>query len=136
MDLSYIQGPVHGSLVAAQLIDVSVRAESVREYAVHCMLGLLLDSNLFMGQSQTTISNVLYAAGWIVGEYADNLAKHAGEVSRLLEHSISQISWVWGSTRDLVGFGAVHFHPVLIVIRRCVTVIKTGEWRWVGHGGG
>lgn len=93
VDLSYIQGPVHGSLVAAQLIDVSVRAESVREYAVHCMLGLLLDSNLFMGQSQTTISNVLYAAGWIVGEYADNLAKHAGQVSRSFEHTVTNPDW-------------------------------------------
>lgn len=78
VDLSYVQGPLHGPKVAAQLIDVSVRAESVRAYAVKCMLGLLLDANLFLGQSQTTISNVLYAAGWLVGEYAEYLDNSDG----------------------------------------------------------
>lgn len=90
VDLSYIQGPVHGSLVAAQLIDVSVRAEAVREYAVKCMLGLLLDANLFMGQSQTTVANVLYAAGWIVGEYADHLAKIDGDLLPSTHHGGEQ----------------------------------------------
>jgi AP-3 complex subunit delta-1 len=74
VDLAYVQGPVHGPLVAAQLIDVSVRAEVVRGYAVRCMLGLLRDSSdLFLGQSQATMAHVLYAAGWIIGEYADQL---------------------------------------------------------------
>jgi len=38
------------------------------------MLGLLLDGSLFLGESQTTISNVLYAAGWLIGEYAEHLS--------------------------------------------------------------
>jgi hypothetical protein len=80
VDLSYVQGPVHGPLVAAQLIDVAVRADSVRDYAVKCMLGLLLDGGLFIGQSQTTISNVLFAAGWIVGEYSSLLPAHETKV--------------------------------------------------------
>lgn len=79
VDLAYVQGPVHGPLVAAQLIDVAVRAEAVRGYAVRCMLGLLLDaSGLFLGQSQATMAHVLYAAGWIVGEYATHLPAQAG----------------------------------------------------------
>jgi hypothetical protein len=80
VDLSYVQGPVHGPMVAAQLMDLAVRAEGVREFAVRCMLGLLLEPNLYLGQSQTTMQNVLYAAGWIIGEYADLLPKHATEV--------------------------------------------------------
>jgi hypothetical protein len=79
VDLAYVQGPVHGPLVAAQLIDVAVRAEAVRDYAVRCMLGLLLDaSGLFLGQSQATMAHVLFAAGWIVGEYAAHLPAQAG----------------------------------------------------------
>lgn len=79
VDLAYVQGPVHGPLVAAQLIDVAVRAEAVRGYAVKCMLGLLRDSSeLFLGQSQATMAHVLYAAGWIIGEYADKLPRQGG----------------------------------------------------------
>ena len=96
VDLSYVQGPVHGPLVASQLIDVTVRAEGVRDYAVKCMLGLLLDANLFMGQSQTTISNVLYAAGWIIGEYADHLPLQSKEV-RI--RPLARVIWYWWKER-------------------------------------
>ena len=40
------QGSKHGDTLALQLMDVSLRVEEVREYAVHKAVGLLLDQSL------------------------------------------------------------------------------------------
>lgn len=40
------QGSKHGDALALQLMDVSLRVEEVREYAVHKAVGLLLDRSL------------------------------------------------------------------------------------------
>ncbi|KAJ3271191.1 AP-3 complex subunit delta-1 [Terramyces sp. JEL0728] len=69
VDLSYFPGVEAGSLIRDQLIDVCVRAKEVRQYAVTTLTPLLSDKTLVTGKSNT---QVLYAAAWICGEYAES----------------------------------------------------------------
>jgi len=71
VEMSMVPGTSHGTLMARQLMDVSVRVASVRPFAVESMIGMLLDRRLVNGPGQKTIFEVLYAAAWIVGEYAN-----------------------------------------------------------------
>ncbi|KAG5186742.1 Clathrin/coatomer adaptor, adaptin-like protein [Tribonema minus] len=68
-----------GALLASQLIDVALRVESVRAFAVEAMAGLLLES---MGGSSVNLNSnlteVLLAAAWIVGEYGAHVGKIRG----------------------------------------------------------
>ena len=61
----------HGKEVADQLIEVALRVEGVRAYAVDAMLSLLLDNQLVLTQARVTVCEVLKAAAWIVGEYCE-----------------------------------------------------------------
>ncbi|CAH1718749.1 unnamed protein product [Chironomus riparius] len=64
-------GSKHGSVIADQLLDVTIRVESVRKFSVNEMINLI---NSFPSSSQTsTMYEVLYAASWIVGEFANQL---------------------------------------------------------------
>lgn len=64
-------GSKHGTVIAEQLLDVTIRVESVRKFSVSEMLNLI---NSFPCSSQTsTMYEVLYAAAWIVGEFNDQL---------------------------------------------------------------
>lgn len=46
--LSFVwKGSKHGAALALQLMDVSLRVEEVREYAVHKSVGLLLEPHLY-----------------------------------------------------------------------------------------
>lgn len=73
LELSVMKGSKHGKEVAEQLIDVSLRVDTVRPYAVDSMISMLLNEKLFLGQARFTVSEVLKAAAWIVGEYSDIL---------------------------------------------------------------
>ncbi|KAG5684600.1 hypothetical protein PVAND_013825 [Polypedilum vanderplanki] len=64
-------GSKHGSVIADQLLDVTIRVETVRKFSVNEMVNLI---NSFPCSSQTsTMYEVLYAAAWIVGEFTDQL---------------------------------------------------------------
>ena len=98
--LTHIRGSKHGSLIAEQLVDVTMRvkvrrapiaacasasvsvsrhnsararAQPVRKFAVQSMVLLLLDPKVMIGQGLLTIADVLCAACWITGEYASFL---------------------------------------------------------------
>lgn len=59
-----------GSVIATQLLDVSIRVQAVRAFAVTEMT-TLLDTFPFPATAQNgTMFEVLYAAAWIVGEFA------------------------------------------------------------------
>lgn len=65
-------GSKHGSVIADQLLDVTIRVESVRKFSVNEMVTLI---NAFPCSSQTsTMYEVLYSAAWLIGEYADQLS--------------------------------------------------------------
>lgn len=61
----------HGAIIAGQLLDVVVRVQAIRGFAVNEM-STLLDTYSITSQSNT-MCEVLYAAAWIVGEYSSYL---------------------------------------------------------------
>jgi AP-3 complex subunit delta-1 len=73
--MSSLHGTAHDELIASQITDVAIRVIPVREFAVTSLAALLLESDLAMGKSKATISQVLRAAAWIVGEYVVPRAK-------------------------------------------------------------
>eukprot|EP01038_Epipyxis_sp_PR26KG_P013128 gene13128-17595_t len=79
LKLAIVQGTKHGHEVADQLIEICLRVDSVRPYAVESMLSMLLNDNLILGQARTTVSEVLKAAAWIVGEYSDIVTNIAND---------------------------------------------------------
>lgn len=72
----------HGSVIADQLLDVTIRVESVREFSVKEMSGLI---DAFPCSSQTsTMYEVLYAAAWIIGEFGGHLEDPENTLKMLL----------------------------------------------------
>merc|ERR1711971_775526 len=69
-------GTKHGKLLAKQMMDVAIRVSSIRSFAVSQMALLVENHTVLLGNSSTnsTASEVLYAASWICGEFAEHLA--------------------------------------------------------------
>uniref|UniRef100_A0A182KBD6 AP-3 complex subunit delta n=1 Tax=Anopheles christyi TaxID=43041 RepID=A0A182KBD6_9DIPT len=65
-------GSRHGRLIAAQLLDVAIRVQAVRKFAVNEM-ATLLETYPVTAAPNGTMQEVLYAAAWIVGEFASHL---------------------------------------------------------------
>lgn len=64
----------HGSVIATQLLDVAIRVQAVRSFAVKEMTSML--NNFPVGSSRhsgSTMFEVMYAAAWIVGEFSVHL---------------------------------------------------------------
>lgn len=75
-----------GSVIATQLLDVSIRVQAVRGFAVAEMT-TLLDSfpvSVSAGGS-TSMFEVLYAAAWIIGEFASELVEPERSLGILLK---------------------------------------------------
>jgi AP-3 complex subunit delta-1 len=110
--LAYIQGTKHSATIAGQLLDVSVRVEDMRPYAVQTLLPMLADSALaaaarspvgtpatgnatdevsaasaIVGSGDICSGHVLYAAAWIVGEYCSVIppSVHSAVLDALLQ---------------------------------------------------
>lgn len=64
-------GTSHGNLIAQQLLDVAVRVKEVRPYAVKQMAAILNHTDKF--STNFSVTEVLYAASWICGEYSEFL---------------------------------------------------------------
>lgn len=64
-------GTSHGNLIAQQLLDVAVRVKEVRPYAVKQMAAILSHTDKF--STNFSVTEVLYAASWICGEYSEFL---------------------------------------------------------------
>lgn len=70
VDLTRMEGTKHGQLVATQLLDVAIRVQAIRKCAVQQCALLLESACIFAGQPRATMSEVLYAAAWICGEFS------------------------------------------------------------------
>eukprot|EP01041_Mallomonas_annulata_P012752 gene12752-26858_t len=81
LDLASMQGTKHGKEVAEQLIEIALRVDTVRPFTVEAMLSMLLNEDLILGHARNTVSEVLRAAAWIVGEYSDIVTKIAKDES-------------------------------------------------------
>ncbi|KNC51771.1 garnet [Thecamonas trahens ATCC 50062] len=75
VEMTRIRGTKHGRLIADQFLDVAIRVRVVRPYVVQNMVNLLLDPRFLADnpKGKDSISEVLYAAAWIVGEFAAEL---------------------------------------------------------------
>lgn len=67
-------GSKHGNTIASQLMDVTIRVQAIRKFAVNEMAQLLETISINMYNSNNfnaTIAEVLYAAAWISGEFSE-----------------------------------------------------------------
>jgi AP-3 complex subunit delta-1 len=84
--IAHIQGIKSGKLLSAQFTDVVIRVEMVRQYGVKQMVSLLksvdlLSDNLAEGGN----CEVLYAAAWLVGEFASSITDQGAVVNAILQ---------------------------------------------------
>ncbi|XP_058064271.1 AP-3 complex subunit delta [Anopheles bellator] len=73
----------HGQLIAAQLLDVAIRVQAIRTFAVNEMATLL--TSYPVSSANSTMHEVLYAAAWIVGEFGNNLERPEQTLAVLLQ---------------------------------------------------
>nr|CAD7586612.1 unnamed protein product [Timema genevievae] len=86
VELTRMEGSQHGCLVATQMLDVAIRVQAIRQFAVQQM-ALLLDNAHFLtsGSAQrSTMSEVLYAAAWICGEFSEHLSDPQATLEAML----------------------------------------------------
>ncbi|EDV21570.1 uncharacterized protein TRIADDRAFT_29995, partial [Trichoplax adhaerens] len=75
VELAQVDGIHHGSLVATQLLDVTVRVKGIRRFSVQQMTMLLENSKLMGITAQgSSTGDVFFAAAWIVGEFSEHLS--------------------------------------------------------------
>lgn len=101
LDLAVMQGSKHGTEVADQLIEIAIRVDTVRPYAVEIMLSMILNDNLVLSHARSTVAEVLKAAAWIVGEYSDIVTR----ISKDKTNSSSEIDeptvfWIEATTGE------------------------------------
>lgn len=74
VELTRVEGTKHGLLIAEQMLDVAVRVQSIRHFAVSQMALLIENAHVLLSgsaQHRSSMCEVLYAAAWICGEYAE-----------------------------------------------------------------
>ncbi|XP_014597795.1 PREDICTED: AP-3 complex subunit delta-1 [Polistes canadensis] len=91
VELTRMEGTKHGPLVATQLLDVAIRVQAIRKYAVHQCALLLENSYLLTGQPRATMSEVLYAAAWICGEFSSELEDSLATLQSMLRSQASSL---------------------------------------------
>uniref|UniRef100_UPI00358E5B4D AP-3 complex subunit delta-1 isoform X2 n=1 Tax=Myxine glutinosa TaxID=7769 RepID=UPI00358E5B4D len=86
VELTRAEGTRHGKIIAAQLLDVAIRVRAVRPFAVMQMAQLLQDGPQLASCAQRNgMSDVLYAAAWICGEFAQHLQDSRRALEALLQ---------------------------------------------------
>jgi AP-3 complex subunit delta-1 len=101
---NFISGTKHGKLIALQLLDVTIRVESIREFSVHQMAILIDNMHLFgtgmnSGNSIVTtltafnsnLNEVFYAASWICGEFGQQLKDPVHTMNSMLKAKVTQL---------------------------------------------
>ena len=75
VELAQIDGSKHGSLIASQMMDVTIRVESIRTFSVRQMSLLLQNHHLLLSSQRGCSTDVLFAAAWICGEFSEHLGR-------------------------------------------------------------
>lgn len=90
VELTRMEGTRHGRLIAAQMLDVAIRVQAIRPFAVSQMAILLENSHLLANNSQRNgICEVLYAAAWICGEFSEHLKDPQAALEAMLKPKIT-----------------------------------------------
>ncbi|GAM17153.1 hypothetical protein SAMD00019534_003280 [Acytostelium subglobosum LB1] len=87
--LSEITETLHGKLIASQILDVVIRVKVVRAYAAKAMINLLKNPKLMANPKEDGICEVLYAAAWIVGEFANYVNEPLASLEAFLQPRVS-----------------------------------------------
>ncbi|XP_052256781.1 AP-3 complex subunit delta-1-like isoform X1 [Dreissena polymorpha] len=90
VELTRMEGTRHGRLIAAQMLDVAIRVQAIRPFAVAQMAVLLENAHVLSNNSQRNgICEVLYAAAWLCGEFPDHLTDPKGVLEAMLKPKIT-----------------------------------------------
>ncbi|XP_046474561.1 AP-3 complex subunit delta-1 isoform X1 [Neodiprion pinetum] len=91
VELTRMEGTKHGQLVATQLLDVAIRVQAIRNFAVQQCALLLENAHLLTGQPRATMAEVLYAAAWICGEFSSELQNPLATLRSMLRSRASTL---------------------------------------------
>ncbi|KAK7490361.1 hypothetical protein BaRGS_00018340 [Batillaria attramentaria] len=92
VELTRMEGTRHGALIAAQMLDVAIRVQAIRHFAVSQMAILLENSHLLANNSQRNgICEVLYAAAWICGEFSEHLKEPQQTLEAMLRPKLTSL---------------------------------------------
>ncbi|VDN04837.1 unnamed protein product [Thelazia callipaeda] len=92
VELTKVEGTKHGSVIAGQMLDVSVRVQSIRHFAVSQMALLIENAHILLAgsaQHRSSMCEVLLAAAWICGEYCEHLCNIQSVLEAMLKAKIS-----------------------------------------------
>ncbi|CAG9538502.1 unnamed protein product [Cercopithifilaria johnstoni] len=91
VELTKVEGTKHGTMIAEQMLDVSVRVQSIRHFSVSQMALLVENAHLLLAgsaQHRSNMCEVLLAAAWICGEYCEHLCNAQGVLEAMLKAKI------------------------------------------------
>ncbi|XP_036027146.1 AP-3 complex subunit delta-1 isoform X2 [Onychomys torridus] len=92
VELTRLEGTRHGHLIAAQMLDVAIRVKAIRKFAVSQMSALLDSAHLVTSSTQRNgICEVLYAAAWICGEFAEHLQAPQQTLEAMLRPKVTTL---------------------------------------------
>ena len=92
MELTHVKNTSHGDLISSQLLDISIRVKAIRAVSVTNMVSLLRDPRLLTDSHvSNSLQEVLYAAAYIVGEFAELVDDHFQVVEYLLQPRVAQL---------------------------------------------
>ncbi|KRZ08205.1 AP-3 complex subunit delta-1, partial [Trichinella zimbabwensis] len=92
VELTKAEGTRHGSLIAEQMLDVAVRVLPVRHFAVSQMTRLIENAGVVLScssQYRSDLSEVLYAAAWICGEFAEHISDPQSTLETMLRTKVT-----------------------------------------------
>ncbi|CAH8624763.1 unnamed protein product [Schistosoma rodhaini] len=122
VELASIDGIRNGDLLAAQLIDVSIRVPTVRTFCVEQMAILLdISQSLTSGGKQNAIQETLRAAAWICGEYADSLNNPEQTLNSIVSIAL-ELPGLSSSIQAVLIFNAFKIYSVVIKNITCKTI--------------
>jgi AP-3 complex subunit delta-1 len=80
VDLAHIANVNIGAEIRDQLVDVAGRVRAARRYAAQLMYSVLTDdSMLHNAEDESSCSEIMWAAGWIIGEYCASVLLITGK---------------------------------------------------------
>ncbi|XP_061175521.1 AP-3 complex subunit delta-1-like isoform X2 [Saccostrea echinata] len=92
VELTRMEGTRHGRMIASQMLDVAIRVQAIRPFAVAQMALLLENSYILANNSQRNgICEVLYAAAWICGEFSQHLKNPREALEAMLKPKITTL---------------------------------------------
>ncbi|KAF7784263.1 hypothetical protein Agabi119p4_428 [Agaricus bisporus var. burnettii] len=91
VDLAHIANVNIGAEIRDQLVDVAGRVRAARRYAAQLMYSVLTDDSMLLNPEECSCPEILWAAGWIIGEYCEELAEPESVLPHLLRPEVARL---------------------------------------------